>query len=83
MVYFILQLSASLVVVFYFLRNCTMTAAPGMMLLFKLPSVYLAWAVSNYYIPPIWEEGKKVLQSGMEQDSVRSCFAKFQRETFS
>lgn len=60
-----------------------MTAAPEMMILFKIPSVYLAWTISDYYIPPIWKEGKKVLQGGMEQDRVRSCFAKFQRETFS
>lgn len=83
MVHFILQLSASLVVVFYFLCNCTMTAAPEMMILFKIPSVYLAWTIPDYYIPPVWEEGKKVLQSWMEQDSMRSCFGKFQRETFS
>lgn len=81
MVHFMLQLSASLVVVFYFLCNCAMTAAPKILL--KVPSVYLAWTISDCYIPPVWEEGKKVLQSQMEQDSVRSCFAKFQRETFS
>lgn len=57
-----------------------MSAAPDMI---QMPSVYLAWTISGYYIPTIWEEGKKVLQSGMEQDSVRSCFAEFQRETFS
>lgn len=60
-----------------------MSAAPDMMIVFQMPSVYLAWTISDYYIPPIWEEGEKVLQSGMEQDSVRSCFAEFQRETFS
>lgn len=60
-----------------------MTAPPEVMILFKIPSVYLDWTISDCYIPPVWEEGKKALQSGMEQDSVRSCFAKFQRETFS
>lgn len=83
MLHFILQLSASLVVVFYFLSNCSMTAAPEMMILLKVPSVYLAWAISGYNVLAVWEEGKKVLQSGMEQDSVRSCFAKLQQETFS
>lgn len=59
-----------------------MTAAPEMMILFKILSVYLTWTISDYYIPLIWEEGNKGLQSGMEQASMRSCFVKFQRETF-
>lgn len=78
---FILQLSVALVVVFYFLFNCSMTAAPEMMILLKIPSVYLAWTISD--ISPVWKEGKKVLQGRIGQDSMRSCFAKFQRETFS
>lgn len=48
MVHFILELFAFLVAVSYFLCNYTMTAAPEMMILFKIPSVYLTWTISDY-----------------------------------
>lgn len=52
MVPLILELFAFLVVVSYFLCDYTMTAASEMMILFKIPSAYLTWTISDHDIPP-------------------------------
>lgn len=64
MVHFILQLSASVVVVFYFLCNCIMTGPPEMIIPFKIPSVYLAWTISDYYIPLFGRKGRRFSRVG-------------------
>lgn len=64
MVHFILELFAFLVAISYFLCDYPMTAASEMVILFKIPSAYLTWTISDYYIPPYL--------GGREEESTES-----------